>query len=91
MRHHSFWGGRAPDAALLSESTRGGPEPGQNGTSDDQNQAAATEKHVRGRSAWPRSLLCASLLLTALFRETPDHVAAALVLFVFVAAAAGVA
>ena len=34
-------------------------------------------------------VLCASLF-TAVFRETPDHVAAALVLFAFIAAAAGV-
>ena len=34
-------------------------------------------------------VLCASLF-TAVFRETPDHVAAALVVFAFVAAAAGV-
>ena len=55
----------------------GGPEPGQNGTSDDhQNQAAAIREARSCALCLAALVLCASLF-TAVFRETPDHVAAA--------------
>ena len=75
VRHHSFWGWSCARCGTTVGINCGGPEPGQNGTSDDQNQAAATEKHVCA-GALPGCVTCASLF-TAVFRETPDHVAAA--------------
>jgi diguanylate cyclase (GGDEF)-like protein len=50
-------------------------------------------RQLRSTFVWAlclAALVLAASLFTAVFRETPDHVAAALVLFAFVAAAAGV-
>jgi hypothetical protein len=66
----------------------GAPESGQKAASGD-NKAAATTKHVRVGLCLATLVLVASFA-TALMRETPDYVIAALVVCAFVAAAVGV-
>ena len=78
------------DPALLSERPAAAPAVGQNG---DGVTIRTRRRQLRSTFAW--ALCLAALVLgasffTAVFRETPDHVVAALVVFAFVAAAAGV-